>query len=67
MVNFEISGFDLVGLVLKKDRYGLLRVKNRQFPVLTGNAWTGRKITFIFDLSGAVYVDMGQKRFMFGF
>ena len=29
MVNFEINGFDYVGLILKIDNYGLLWVKNR--------------------------------------
>ena len=33
MVIAEISGFDYVGLILKIDFFGLLKAKNRQFPV----------------------------------
>ena len=60
MVNFEISGFDLVGLVLKIDRYGLLRVKNRQFPVLTGNAWAEVKsdVSIFFLVPGSPHINV---------
>ena len=56
MVNFEISGLDYVGLILKIDHYGLLGVKNRAFPVLTRNAWADQKVMVIFEISGFDYV-----------
>ena len=46
LIIFDISEFDYVGFILKIDHFGLLRAKNRLFPVKTGNAWAGLKGLF---------------------
>ena len=40
MVNFEINGFDNVGLILKIDHFGLFWVETRYFPVRGKNSWS---------------------------
>ena len=47
---FELSGSNNVGLILKILDICLLLAKNRQFPVLTGNAWVGLKSDIVSGL-----------------